>query len=178
MDWETQGTSLSVTYRAQAPEQTITVDGGSMDYGDYIRQHENGSVTVFTKKDAVPEGSYIKEAVLLYPGQYRVDQDAGTREKPVIVSQRVIKQAVRVTKDIAEESYQDTNTYKIHRDPFTVLFGGYNNRPEARTVPGFYFKLYLRSDLIQTGLLETMEDGSYAYEAFFARIQRWGKVLP
>lgn len=45
VDWETQGTSLSVTYRAQAPEQTITVDGVSMDYGDYIRQHENGSVT-------------------------------------------------------------------------------------------------------------------------------------
>lgn len=175
--WETQDTSLSVTYRAQAPEQTITVDGVSMDYGDYIRQHENGSVTVFTKKDAVPEGSYIKEAVLLYPGQYRVDQDAGTREKPVIVNQRVIKQAVRVTKDIAEESYQDMNTYKIHRDPFTVLFGGYNNRPEARTVPGFHFKLYLRSDLIQTGFLETMEDGSYAYEAFFAAHPELGESL-
>ena len=86
-----------------------------------MRQYENASVSVFTEKDMLSEGSYRKEAVLLYPGQYQVAQDAGTRDDPVIVTQRVIKQAIKVTKDIAEDSYKDTNTYKIHRDPFTVL---------------------------------------------------------
>ena len=137
VDWEVQGGSLSAAYRAQAPEQSITVEGVQMDYGDYVRQYENASVSVFTEKDMLSEGSYRKEAVLLYPGQYQVAQDAGTRDDPVIVTQRVIKQAIKVTKDIAEDSYKDTNTYKIHRDPFTVLFGGFNNRPEAKTVPGF-----------------------------------------
>ncbi|XBX07584.1 SpaA isopeptide-forming pilin-related protein [Enterocloster clostridioformis] len=177
VNWETQGGSLTVTYRAQAPEQTIMVDGTQMDYGDYVRQYENASVSVFTEKEAIAEGSYIQEAVLLYPGQYQVDQDAGTGDNPIIVTQRVIKQAIKVTKDIAEDSYKDTNTYKIHRDPFTVLFGGFNNRPEAKTIPGFSFKLYLRSDLLETGFLKETEDGAYDYETFFKQYPELGELL-
>jgi len=177
VDWEVQGGSLSAAYRAQAPEQSITVEGVQMDYGDYVRQYENASVSVFTEKDMLSEGSYRKEAVLLYPGQYQVAQDAGTRDDPVIVTQRVIKQAIKVTKDIAEDSYKDTNTYKIHRDPFTVLFGGFNNRPEAKTVPGFSFKLYLRSDLLKTGFLNETGNGIYDYETFFKENPELGEQL-
>ena len=177
VNWENQGGSLTVTYRAQAPEQTIVIDGIQMDYGDYVRQYENAAVSVFTEKEAIAEGSYIKEAVLLYPGQYQVDQDAGTRDNPIIVTQRAIKQAIKVTKDIAEDSYKDTNTYKIHRDPFTVLFGGFNNRPEAKTIPGFSFKLYLRSDLLKTGFLNETGDGIYDYETFFKEYPELGEQL-
>ena len=124
------------------------------------------AVNVTTTKAAVEEGSYLKFPVLLYPGQYDVYEDAGTRDEPVLVLERVIKQAIKVTKDIALDSYEH-NTYEIHRDPFTVLFGGYNGTQETKTLPGFFFKLYLRSDLEETGALIKKEDGSYDYEAFF-----------
>ena len=55
-------------------------------------------------------------------------------------------------RDIALDSYEH-NTYEIHRDPFTVLFGGYNGTQELKTLPGFFFKLYLRSDLEKTDKL-------------------------
>lgn len=124
------------------------------------------TVNVTTTKPVQEERSYLKFPVLFYPGQYDIYEDAGTREEPVIVLERVIKQAIKVTKDIALDSYEH-NTYEIHRDPFTVLFGGYNGTQETKTLPGFFFKLYLRSDLEETGGLVKKEDGSYDYEAFF-----------
>ena len=137
----------------------VTADGE-------ITRYREAAIGVTTKKAELEEGSYIKYALLLYPGQYEIYEDAGTRETPVIVLERVIKQAIKVTKDIALDSYEN-NTYKIHRDPFTVLFGGYNGKRETKTLPGFYFKLYLRSDLEKAESLTKKEDGSYDYELFF-----------
>ena len=131
-----------------------------------ISRYREAAVNVSTRKEALDEGSYVKYAVLLYPGQYQIYEDSDTRERPIIVLERVIKQAIKVTKDIALDSYEH-NTYEIHRDPFTVLFGGYNGKQETKTLPGFYFKLYLRSDLEETGKLKEKEDGSYDYEGFF-----------
>ena len=131
-----------------------------------ISWYREAAVNVSTKREALDEGSYVKYAVLLYPGQLKVYEDSGTRERPIIVLERVIKQAIKVTKDIALDSYEN-NTYEIHRDPFTVLFGGYNGKQETKTLPRFYFKLYLRSDLEGTGKLKEKEDGSYDYEGFF-----------
>ncbi|MFR5631454.1 MAG: SpaA isopeptide-forming pilin-related protein [Monoglobales bacterium] len=133
---------------------------------DRITGYPNATVNVTTQKAELDEGSYVKYVLLLYPGQYEIYEDDGTREKPVQVLERVIKQAIKVTKDIALDSYEH-NTYEIHRDPFTVLFGGYNGKQETKTLPGFFFKLYLRSDLEETGLLEKKEDGSFDYERFF-----------
>lgn len=134
--------------------------------GQDITQYREVAVSVMTKKPEMEDGSYVKYAVLLYPGQYEIYEDDGTREKPLIVLERVIKQAIKVTKDIALDSYEH-NTYEIHRDPFTVLFGGYNGTLETKTLPGFFFKLYLRSDLEETGKLSRKEDGTYDYTAFF-----------
>ena len=131
-----------------------------------IGRYREAAVNVSTQKTTLDEGSYVKYAVLLYPGQLKIYEDSDTREHPIIVLERVIKQAIKVTKDIALDSYEN-NTYEIHRDPFTVLFGGYNGKQETKTLPGFYFKLYLRSDLEGTGKLKGKEDGSYDYEGFF-----------
>lgn len=138
--------------------------------------YQNAAVGVSTQKEALDEGSYVKYALLLYPGQYAIYEDAGTRQEPVIVEQRVIKQAIKVTKDIALDSYEN-NTYEIHRDPFTVLFGGYNGKEETKTLPGFFFKLYLRSDLLDTGKLTVKEDGSYDYEQFFKENPEYASSL-
>ena len=45
--------------------------------------------------------------------------------------------------------------------------GGYNGTQETKTLPGFFFKLYLRSDLEKTDKLMKKEDGSYDYVTFF-----------
>lgn len=175
-DEESGKTVVSVdTYDEKFEEESHTKTFRIVAEGE-ISQYREAAVGVSTQKEALDEGSYVKFALLLYPGQYEVYEDAGTREKPVIVLERVIKQAIKVTKDIALDSYEN-NTYEIHRDPFTVLFGGYNGMQETKTLPGFFFKLYLRSDLEATGKLERKEDGAYDYEAFFQAYPEYGEAL-
>lgn len=180
---------VAVTREEESGRAVVSVDTSREEFGEESRtktfrvvvegeisQYREASVGVSTQKEALDEGSYVKFALLLYPGQYKVYEDAGTREQPVIVLERVIKQAIQVTKDIALDSYEN-NTYEIHRDPFTVLFGGYNGTQETKTLPGFFFKLYLRSDLEATGKLTRNEDGAYDYEAFFQSYPEYGSSL-
>lgn len=165
-DWDLAGGPLQAVIRAVGPECTIEADGKIMAYADYLIQYRNASAAAYAAREPFAEGTYGKEVVLVYPGQWEIYQDADTRNKPEIVAQRNIKQAIKVTKDIAQDSYDQVNTYKIHRDPFTVLFGGYQGVP-AKTMKGFIFKIYLRADLIHTGKLLTLDNGEYDYETFF-----------
>lgn len=167
IDWDTLDTPVSENFRAEAPQNYIEVDGRTMAYADYIKEYQGASVSAFSTRQPFEEGSYAKEQILYYPGQWDVYQDGDTRVAPIGVQQRCIKQAIKVTKDIAQDSYNDINTYKIHRDPFTVLFGGYKDTP-SKTIKGFFFKIYLRQDLINTGKLQLLPEGGYDYEAFFA----------
>ena len=171
---------LSSSYDPETKRMTIHIDTSGEDFSDEenhkktyrvvtkteIEQYKDAAVDVTTKKPELDAGSYVKFPTLLYPGQYAVYQDDVTRVTPVLVEQRVIKQAIKVTKDIALDSYKN-NTYEIHRDPFTVLFGGYNGKEETKTLPGFSFKLYLCADLEKTGALTRKEDGSNDYEKLF-----------
>ena len=52
-------------------------------------------------------GSYIKPVLLSYPGQNQPVQDGETQKEPVQVLERAIKQSVRVSKDISQESYEN-----------------------------------------------------------------------
>ena len=128
-------------------------------------------MSVTTTKKNLDSGTYIKTQALVYPGQNRIYQDAGTRTKPIIVLERIIKQAIKVTKDIAQESYDNVNTYKIHNDPFTVLFGGYKGSKGTKALKNFFFRLYLKQDLIDTGQLERATASNaaaeYKYEKLF-----------
>lgn len=162
-DWNTVTQAVETTFRAAAPE--MEKDG--MAYGDYIIQKAGGGVSVFSAKTPFEPGSYNKSAVLLYPGQTIPYQDGDTREKPIIMLQRIIKQAVKVVKTISLSSYDQVNTYSLHKDPFTVLYGGYNGKIPANSLPGFHFKIYLVSDLEKTGLLDKKSDGSHDYKKFF-----------
>lgn len=179
LTYEETLTPVKASYDASKGYTVVHVDTSGEEFGSGnskktfrvviegdITAQKQAAVNVTTQKQELDEGSYVKYAVLFYPGQYVVYQDDGTREVPVIVLERVIKQAIKVTKDIALDSYEN-NTYEIHRDPFTVLFGGYNGKQETKTLPGFFFKLYLRSDLEETGKLNENADGSYDYEGFF-----------
>ena len=169
VNWDTETAPQTVTYRAVTKEKEIVMDGEEWFYSDYLAQIKGAGVSAFTVKNALDQGSYIKFQNLAYPGQTVIYQDGNTRKDPVIVLQRVIKQAIKVTKDIAQTSYDNVNTYKIHRDPFTVLFGGYNGKKGTKTLKDFYFRLYRKQDLVNTGQLVPLEKGEleYDYELFF-----------
>lgn len=166
VDWSSENQKKTVTYRIKAPERHIVVAGKRMDYADYLVQIRGAGVTAIASRENRLIESYIKDCFLAYPGQIQVFQDAGTRTNPVQVYQRVIKQSIKVTKDISKESYGRNNTYKIHRDPFTVLYGGYIGQGK-KFIPDFHFKLYLVSDLTKAGLLPLKPDGGYDYKALF-----------
>lgn len=166
-DWTTQKEAIEIVYRAVAPEKTIEYEGIVMAYADYLNQIVGCGADAAASGTALDAGSYIKYVSLAYPGQLQVSQDSGTGEKPVTVLQRVIKQAIKVTKDIAQDSYENVNTYRIHKDPFTVMFGGYGGKPGAKTMKDFYFRLYAKRELETTGHLEYGEDGEADYEKLF-----------
>ncbi|MDR1548410.1 MAG: SrtB family sortase [Hungatella sp.] len=166
IDWTSVTEKQKITYRVQAPETSIIHDGAEMDYSDYLVKVKGAGVSVLATREELLEGSYVKYQDLVYPGQVAVYQDGGTRTEPVIVLQRAIKQSIKVTKDISEESYNQNNTYKIHRDPFTILFGGYIGSGK-KYIADFHFKAYLVADLADAGLLEIGENGAYDYKKLF-----------
>lgn len=161
IEWE-EGTAMQqISIRAAAPTSKFQ----DRFYADYLLE-QGAFVNVTTTKPVFSEGSYVKQAVLLYAGQDKIYQDNGTREKPDIVLQRVIRQAVKVTKDIAQSSYEDINTYRIHRDPFTVLYGGYRGQPGTKTLKNFTFRIYALKDLEATNCLERDWNGTWDYRKF------------
>ncbi|MDL2302006.1 hypothetical protein LJC58_06605, partial [Lachnospiraceae bacterium OttesenSCG-928-D06] len=163
-DWQEITETLTKTIRAAAPAAEFE----GMAYADYIIQKCNPVLRAYSIKNPVESGSYVRYAELLYPGQYKCFQDAGTREAPIIVLQRIIKQRLRIDKTISLDSYDLVNSYSIHKDPFTILFGGYNGRTPAKSLPGFNFKVYLVSDLVRYGQLHLEADGSYDYGTYFS----------
>lgn len=75
------------------------------------------------------ENTYIQPVHLRYEDQEVPWEDGDTREKPVQVLERPIRQKIRIRKRIA--SHED-NTYPVE---------------EPSSLPGFRFKIYLKSNL-------------------------------
>lgn len=163
INWDIENGAAETVFRAKAPGK----EKEGMAYADYIIQKAGGGVSVFSSKAPVDSGSYNKSSLLIYPGQTALYQDDGTRERPVIMLQRIIRQAVKVVKTISLSSYDEINTYSLHRDPFTVLYGGYHGKSPVNALPGFHFKIYTVADLERTGKLTIREDGGYDYKKFF-----------
>lgn len=125
----------------------------------------------YAKYSEVKDGSYVKQATLIYPGQDYVWQDGegrpgsnnNTRANPIGVQQRVIKQQIKVTKTIDKASYENTNSYaEIHEDWFTRTFGGFlGTGSEAEKMANFRFKTYLKSNLER---LYRDEDGTIIWQ--------------
>lgn len=165
-DWRNINEEKEQVYRLVTPEKKILIKGEEIDYADYLRQIKGAAVSVKASKIGIDEGSFVKYVDLSYPGKKSVFQDAGTRKEALIVLERVIKQAIRIGKDVSLSSFDSENTYKIHKDPFTVLYGAYKGKAR-KFVSGFKYKLYLVSDLEKAGLLQKKEDGAYDYKKLF-----------
>ena len=150
-DWSGVTESADTTFRAVTAQKTIQYEGMEMPYNQYLTDVAGAGVSAYASVPELDDGSYIIHQVLAYPGQNQPVQDGGTKEHPVQVLERVIKQSVKVTKDISQESYDGVNTYgALHNDPATVLLGLFNGGRDTRgtkILNQFKFKIYLKSNL-------------------------------
>lgn len=150
-DWTAATQPKQRTYRAVTQEKAITHEGQEMPYNQYLTEIQGAGVSAYAALPKRDAGSYIKEAVLLYPGQREASQDGGTKERPITVLQRAIKQSIRITKDISQASYDGVNTYgALHNDPATALlklFTGGRQTQGTKLLNQFKFKLYLKANL-------------------------------
>ena len=151
VDWENINTPEHTRYRAVTSRATIEHEGDTMYYNRYLVDVAGAGVSVNATAPAFDSGSYILSKVLVYPGQLTVGQDGGTGQKPLQVKQRVIRQAIRITKDISQASYDDVNTYgSLHNDPLTVILGLFNGgfgSQGTKLLSQFKFKAYLKTNL-------------------------------
>ena len=177
-DWSGKTEAIEENFRAETREKTIMVSGMEVPYNQYLTSM-GAAVDVKTQWKDTDPGSFIQYIHLAYPGQNQAVQDGGTKEKPVLLLERVIRQPVRITKHISQSSYENVNTYgSIHNDPLTSFLGlfGKNGQTEGRKIlDQFSFRIYLKRDLLnvyadkeeEKRLLEERPDGSFNYRKFF-----------
>ena len=123
IDWSGRTEAEEENFRAETKEKTIRISGEEVPYNQYLTSL-GACVDVKTQWKENDPGSFIQYIHLAYPGQNQAVQDGGTKEKPVILLERVIRQPVRVTKHISQSSYENVNTYgSIHNDPLTSFLG-------------------------------------------------------
>lgn len=149
-DWTGVNAPEYTRYRAVTKQTVIEHGGEQVPYNRYLVEAAGAGVSAQASVPAISAGSYIVAKALVYPGQLAVYQDGGTREKPLLVLERVIKQSIRITKDISQASYDHVNTYgSLHNDPLTVLLGlfGVTGGQGTKQLSQFKFKLYLKRNL-------------------------------
>lgn len=167
VEWDENSSYSEFVLRLETGEKSIEVDGKELLYSDYLLKIKGAGLSAFANSSKLKDDdTYIEEVNLLYEGQMKVFSDANTRNNKIKLLQRVIKQAIKVTKSIARASYRENNTFRKHKDPFTILFGGYKSR-EKEYIKGFKFKIYLVSDLERENLLTKKVDGTYDYKKLF-----------
>lgn len=155
IDWNITTTPITETFRAASGKTTISIDGTSMFYSDYLINHQGAGASAFAAA-STEEDSYLAFLSLTYPGQISPSQDGtgipgkGTRLTPVPLQERIIKQSIKVTKTLHsdEDGAYPNNTNKIHEDWFTKIFGGFiNGGITAKEMSNFRFKVYLKNNL-------------------------------
>ena len=121
----------------------------SSSYYTWVKQARAKAYIDSGRSGLIGDDSYVVPVALAYPGQETTYQDAGTRKEPLGVLERVIRQKIKIIKDIATtpETTYAHNTYAEsgHTDLFTEKEGGKEN--VASALPNFRFKLYLKSNL-------------------------------
>ena len=123
--------------------------GETLSNSAYIMRISGAGAEVFTSEDFNNDESYIKNQRLIYNGCFDLAEDGNTNESPNPVQERIIAQKIKVTKNIDEKSYNNTNSYtEVHEDWFTKTFGGlFGLNAQAEKMNNFRFKVYLKSNL-------------------------------
>ncbi len=126
--------------------------GDSLPVAEYLDHIQGVGAGVSCAQDFDQESSYIRSQRLICNGRHDLCEDGNTKAAPNPLSQRAVKEQVKVTKRIDTASYHNTNSYgQVHEDWFTKLFGGFKHKGEAGQaagrMPNFRFKVYLKSNL-------------------------------
>ena len=160
-----QGCLQTLDFKAVVPQKTVPLieeEAGYLGSGYAAGNPMNGASYYLMVKQAgvraypgtadtslAGEDTYIRKVSLLYPGERKVFQDAGTREIPLGVQERIIRQKVKVCKDIQttpEQTYvHNTMAESGHKDIYTL--GSGSAVRAASALPNFRFKIYLKSNL-------------------------------
>ena len=148
VNWSETEKEQTYTFLAVTPADTIEYHGKTLDYGYYLT-YVKGAAVYAVPSSCEKAGSYLKEGIIWYPGQLQAEADGNTREIPLLVEERPIKQSSKIVKTIDQESYGEDNFYgKLHEDWFTRRFAGFFDRDEAaEKMDNFRFKAYLKSNL-------------------------------
>ena len=144
--WDDQ-TELSLKWKAvtKQTEKRLTVSdlgkltanwmgwqaGDLVGYGRYLLM-TGAKVTVSAgNRQSVEEDedTYVRDVCLSYEDQEMASEDGGTLKTPVLMLERPIRQRIRIRKRLISH---ESNTYPVE---------------EPQILPGFRFKLYLKSNL-------------------------------
>ena len=159
------GVLQTLDFKAVLPENTVILTGedvsvlgngfeagkpmNTASYYPLVKKARAKAYLNYENMAIAGEDSYIETVTLTYPGQNQVYEDAGTRLKAVGVKERIIRQKVKISKDIrtAEGDRYDFNTNAAsgHEDSFTTGAGADGQAADA--LPNFRFKAYLKSNL-------------------------------
>ncbi len=131
IDWNQVMEPVTMTFRAVANGKETVEAGKEEFFSDFLTNVQGVGASAFAAAE-VQEGSYIKMVPLTYPGQISVIQDGtgipgrGSKITPITVEQRMIKQKVKVIKDIRRMNH---------------------GNEEPSKMDNFRFKAYLKSNL-------------------------------
>lgn len=121
----------------------------SASYYTHVRKASAKAYLDYENTGLTGDNTYLIPAKLVYPGQEKVYQDDGTRQNPGQVYERIIRQKIRIRKDIETgpdgDYAHNTNAETGHKDAFTSVPGSVSGT--AASLPNFRFKIYLKSNL-------------------------------
>ena len=150
-------------------------EGDVLDISEYVIRISGAGAGAFTAENFDTSRTFIENQQLICRGNHDLYEDGGTRENPRHVKERVIGQKIKITKEIemAADGFYAQDTYGgVHPDNLSRdLWGRWLKKtPDwlsgiqgstASGIPGFRFKLYLKSNLER---LYREEDGTVVWQ--------------
>ncbi len=127
VDWNQTTEAVTETFRAVAPRQTIEENGEEMFFSDYLTNIKGAGASAFAslrladgeKEPDWEENQKAGAIQLTYPGQISPMQDGegtpgwGTRRKPFPTEENVIRQTVKVIKDVTGGEEEKLNNFRF-----------------------------------------------------------------
>lgn len=174
-------------------------EGDRLLLSEYLIRVQGAGVGVSVSDGFDTEMTYILSQDLVYQGGYDLAEDGGTQEHPLLPEERVIKQRIKVTKNVEDgphlahfrfKTYLKSNLERLYRDrDGTVVWqdqrpGGQDRTAQEqleanRAYPGLANPIYTKTASDDgreyERILETLsgqgeEAPSYHYEKFFDAI--------
>lgn len=123
--------SLTLSFMAKLPKQTEIITEADVDllgkaniqgycsgeeigYAEYLMKIQGATIHVAAGGESGLEDTYVVAKTLVYKGQHMIIEDGDSKDKPVQVLQRPIKQKVKVMKEIEGEEAIKNFRFQIY----------------------------------------------------------------